>query len=550
MGAYRTQALSLSPWMYATFDTYNWTPPDPVTSPSTLGEIQAFQLGGGLSRRPSMVRTESGDTTAGGFTMVDQGGEMVSKAPEWTYVFTVSLETGDSGPPVNQGTPYVSSSGFFQVHVGLGASGPQPWWDLHETLAGTIGIAAMGYWSDRPATIPNPSPPPFGDVTVYGRYDNDLNSGTTGSDHCYIYDTGIPVGDLMDGRPHLLAIRTLGADQPYSPSGPITTTTSISISIDGVHRYTSARGQSWGDANGIAGHVTLTLSSTGSDEFGIWKRQLSDAEIASLWGPTVWGDLASWPHLGSSTTGSYATTSTPDPILRILSEPELTRVDFTTSEPDPVWVEEEAVGSADASGVVSRASMGQATWAGQGPWNSTRDRGLAYKWLEMDDANINLLTGPIVGVSMAYAELEQQVGQAAGSSSGRSSVSGDLTVAIPLEAGEIHSSSTVYAITIGDLATLAASSSGASTVTADLSHGQTELLTGESAGSSSVSGDLLVTRYTLIGGEEVDGNGMPIGGGRRRAHFSPLSVGYASERAQGIATAGAGVGIDGIGLGS
>lgn len=556
MGAYRSQALSLSPWMYFSFDTYTWTAPNPPYSSSIVGEIQAAQIGT-LNRRPSMVRTESGDTAAAGFSIVDTGGEMVTRGTDWTYALTVSLETGNSGPPVNQGTPYVSSMGFFYASVGGGVAGQHPWWDLHETVNGTIGIATWGVWSDQPGSVYD-SNPPYGLITVYGRYDNDLNGGTTGSDRCYIYDTGIPVNDLMDGRPHLLAVRTLGADQPYrnQAQGPLTTTTSISVSIDGTLRYTSARGPAWGDAAGIGGYAELNSDGTGVDELGIWKRRLSDAEISSLWGTTVWGDLSSWPHLGASTTASAATVSTPDPILRILSEPELTQVQSVTSSPDPVWVEEATLGAATGSAIVARANMGDALsqldWEGAGTWAGGLTGGplrrQASKWL--DDQDVALLSVPVRGVAAVTGSLGQEADRGSGSSHGRASVSGSLTLAIQLEAVPVHGSSTVFAITIGDLDSLAGRSDGKASVAAALNQGQFEYLAGSSAGGTVVVGDLGVTRYSYVAGEEVgDGEGAPRmgAGGRRRAHFSPKSIGRVDGR---IRAQEVGAGIDGSGLGS
>jgi hypothetical protein len=527
MGAYRTQALSLSPWVYIPFDTYTWTPPGSPLSTSTVGEITTASLGS-LGRRPSMVRTESGDTTDSGFTIIDSGGDQLANGtPDFTYVLTISAETGNSNPPVNQGTPYVSSQGFLQVRAAVGQNGQQPWWDLHETANGTIGIATWGIWADQPAMQYN-SNPPYNQMTVYGRYDNDLNGETTGSDRLFLFDTGIPVLDLLDGRPHLLAIRTHGADQPFSFTTPTATNTWISISIDGALRYTTTRGPAWVT---LFGPTSFGFAGTGADEFGIWRRHLSDAEIASLWGPAVWGDLSSWPHQGSATTSARSATSTPDPILRFLSEAELSHAQSATPDPDPVWVEQETIGSADASAIAGRDSMGTGSWAGQDPWSSSYQRNLADRWL--DDQDVALIAVPINGYSTVTGDLGREEGLLTGVSSGRSSVSGELSIAIQLEAMLITGSSSVTATTIGPAVTIDASSAGSSSVTADLSHGQVEPLTGSSAGSSAVTGDLSVQKWMNIGGEEMgDGeNALPMGaGGLRRAHFSPKSSGYVNEQ--------------------
>jgi len=158
----------------------------------------------------------------------------------------------------------------------------------------------------------------------------------------------------------------------------------------------------------------------------------------------------------------------------------------------------------------------------------------AGRWL--DDQDVALLTAPIRGAANMSGNLGQEVGRPAGSSSGRSFVSGALTVYIPLRPDSVHGVCTVYAITIGDLATMAALSAGAALVTGDLAHGQVETLSGRSdASTASVVGELSVSRYSNVSGNEVGEGDDPIlmgAGGLRRAHFSPKSVGYVNERAR------------------
>lgn len=559
MGVYRDYALSLSPWSYLSMDTMTWNPPAAPYSTSTGGSVGLIGFLSKTARRPSMVLTESGTTTPGQIHFVDSNPQL-AVGPDWTMAVTISLEhylVPGGSPPQDPTSKFASPRGFVTMTCGFGVAGnPTRWWDLHETDHGTIGIATFGIWSDKAAVIFN-NDPPFGYTKqVWGRYDGDLDAGTTGSDHCYIFDTGVPIADLLDGRPHLLVVRSRGANQPYSEVGPTATDTWISLSIDGVHRYTTNRGPSW--STSIGGGAELILGSgstlnageataTGVDEVGFWKSHLTDGEIATLW--SLWGDLSAWPHPASSTVSALGVESAPDPILRILSEAEVQHAQAANSDPDPVWVEQATEGIATSVSIVGRSFMGLDDWLDQDPWSSGWKRSGASKWLDTDQ-DVALVGASSIGSSTAHADLTQDEDELVGVASGQSSASGDITLHITLLVEPIAGSSTAYAITIGDLSTLAATADGAASVTGELSHGQLEYLAGSSDGGLSTStATLSVSTYNYIDGNEVgDGDHAPAmgGGGLRRAHFSPKSVGYVNTRpnrqAVGIGTTTAGPG--------
>jgi hypothetical protein len=516
MGAYQAAALALSPHVYYPLDVTEYMNPDTrfITRASVYpagAENSTFAQVGDLIAGPALMAGEA----AGLF--FDYVNHDVSSDP---HHYDYAGENRNSGATTFGINSYYTFAATTHV-ITLAREKNY----THNYENGTIYSMSGRSPDNRTAALSlrHLADQPNLQLTIEG-YWNDTYEPLGGNWYGLAFktfDTGISIDALLDSRPHLLAFRVQSFTQaPTTTQQPLPTTAWVEVWIDGALLYTCPLGPGWGSAPTVTG---AGFTASAADEWGMWNRHLTVGELGTLW--SNWATDA--PFKASARATIRTNTAADDGTVLAIGHPEGPEAFISRSWSDHKWITvDKDAGPAIGDGMFR--TMGPGTYEGVNPWAPAWENELADKWLT--DQDVALGSEPIRGVATASGDLSRAEQQFVGLASGQASASATLSIEIPLEAEPVNGSSVAWAVTLGDLLTLAGSSDGSSDVSGELVVGQIEVLAGASAGSSTATATLSVSVYSLIGGNEVDENGMPMAvDGIRRGRFTPKSSGLANK---------------------